>query len=410
MAKPIGPACNLRCSYCFYLEKEALLDSGDHRMSDEVLDAYTRKYIESQPGDQPVAFHWQGGEPTLIGLDFYRRAVELQDRYASGRRITNTIQTNGTLLDDDWGRFLSKGKWMVGLSLDGPKEIHDTYRPDTRGEGSHEAVMRGLDVLQRHRVDYNVLASVTPMSTERPLEVYDFLTQNGVKFVQFMPIVERLPDKAAEALGLQLAVGMRSGEAVPDVRMTPWSVVPEAYGEFLCSIFDRWVRNDVGSVTVMNFEWALANQMGRPAGVCQWMPCCGRSPIIEYNGDLFACDHYMYPEYKLGNVLDDDLQAMMQSPEQVQFGQDKLETLPEYCRKCSVGPLCWGECPKRRFAQTPDGQPGLNYLCAGYKMFFEHATPHLMGISKLINTGQRASGIMDADLVFMPAKGLSTAL
>ena len=225
--------------------------------------------------------------------------------------------------------------------------------------------MRGLDVLKRHRVEYNVLASVAPASTAQPLEVYRFFKDAGVGFVQFMPIVERLPDHAAEELGLQLAVGVRSGEAVRTVRMTPWSVEGEAYGQFLCRIFDQWVRHDVGSFTVMNFEWALANYMGRSAGVCQWMAKCGRSPIIEHNGDVYACDHYMYPEYRLGNVLTDDLQEMMQSPDQIRFGGAKLDALPEYCRKCAVGPACWGECPKRRFCRTPDGQPGLNYLCGG---------------------------------------------
>ncbi len=402
MAKPIGPACNLRCQYCFYLEKEALLDRGDHRMSDEVLEAYVRKYIESQPGNQPVAFHWQGGEPTLIGLDFYRKAVDLQRRYAHGRRFTNTIQTNGTLLDDEWGRFLAKGKWMVGLSLDGPKEVHDTYRLDVQGRGSFDAVMRGLDVLKRHRVEFNVLASVTPASAARPLEVYEFFKQAGVGFVQFMPIVERLPDHAAEELGLELAVGIRSGEAARTVRMTPWSVEPEAYGEFLCRIFDEWVRNDVGSFAVMNFEWAMSAHMGRPAGVCQWMPCCGRSPIIEYNGDVYACDHYMYPEYRLGNVLADDLQEIMQSPKQVRFGDAKLDALPDYCRQCPVGPICWGECPKRRFCQTRDGQPGLNYLCAGYRRFFEHAGPYFHVMARLIQAGEPVSKIMQSEIMVVP--------
>ncbi len=333
MAKPIGPACNLRCQYCFYLEKEVLLDSGNHRMNDEVLETYVRKYIESQPGNNPIEFHWQGGEPMLIGLEFYRRAVEFQRRYANGRRVTNTLQTNGTLLDEEWGRFLSKGKWMVGLSLDGPKEIHDTYRLDTLGEGSFDSVMRGMEILKQHRVEFNVLASVTPASTKQPLEVYDFLKKSGVKFVQFMPIVERLPDQAAKELGLQLAVGVHSGEAVRKVRMTPWSVEPEAYGKFLCRIFDKWVRNDVGNIFVMNFEWALTNYIGKPAGVCQWMPKCGHSPIIEHNGDVYSCDHYMYPEYRLGNILTDDLQEIMQSDLQQKFGDDKLDSLPKYCKE-----------------------------------------------------------------------------
>jgi uncharacterized protein len=409
MAKPIGPACNLRCTYCFYLEKGALFpDPRNHRMTEEILEAYVRKYIKSQPGREPVAFHWQGGEPTLMGLDFYRRAVELQKTYAGGRRVTNTLQTNGTLLDDDWGRFLSKGKWMVGLSLDGPREVHDRYRSDAQGRGSFDAVMNGLDVLKRHRVEFNVLTSVTRESCADPLLIYRVLKEQGVGFVQFMPIVERLPDDAAEELGLDLAVGIRSGERLdgaPD--MTPWSVEPEPYGEFLCTIFDEWVRKDVGSFAVMNFEWALANYMGRPAGVCQWMPRCGRSPIIEHNGDVYACDHYVYPGYRLGNILTDDLQEMMQSEGQRCFGEAKLESLPEHCRQCPVGPGCWGECPKRRFLNTPDGDPGLNYLCAGYKKFFTHVAPHFNAIAQLMQRGEPASRIMDPETAMMPPPGAS---
>lgn len=393
MAKPIGPACNLRCEYCFYLEKESLLDRGDHRMSDEVLEAYIRKFIESQPEHQPVGFHWQGGEPTLLGVDFFKKAVELQSRFAAGRRITNAIQTNGTLLDDTWGDFLSKGKWLVGLSLDGPENIHNAHRFDTCGEGSFDAVMKGMETLKHYSVEFNVLASVTPASTENPLQVYDFFKQAGVRFIQFMPIVERRPDQTAKDLGLQLAVGLRAGEKVQTVNMTPWSVQPEAYGEFLCQIFDTWIRHDIGSITIMNFEWALANYLGQSAGVCQWMPVCGTSPIIEYNGDVYSCDHYVYPEYRLGNVLTDDLQEMMQWPEQCRFGQDKYDTMPRFCMDCPVGSACWGGCPKRRFCQTPDGMPGLNYLCAGYKRFFEHAAPYLHVISNLLNDGHPASAI-----------------
>ncbi len=402
MAKPAGPACNLRCQYCFYLEKEALFaDCEPRRMSDEVLEAYIRKYIASQPPG-PVQFSWQGGEPTLMGLDFYRKATELQRKYADGKVIRNTLQTNGTLLDDEWGRFLSRGNWLVGLSLDGPREIHDEYRPDARGAGSFDAVMRGLEALRKHKVEFNVLASVTPTSAKRPLDVYKFFKGAGVKFVQFMPIVERLPDHAAQELGLQLAVGVRAGERLQTANMTPWSVEPDAYGEFLCCIFDEWVRHDVGTFAVMNFEWALANYMGQPAGVCQWMPKCGRSPIIEHNGDVYACDHYVYPEYRLGNVLTDDLQEMMQSSKQCAFGDAKLGALPEYCRQCPVGPSCWGECPKRRFLESPDGQSGLNYLCAGYRKFFNHAAPYLQAMIQLVRSGQPASRITESGITIMP--------
>jgi len=402
MAKPIGPVCNLQCRYCFYLEKAALFGDGETcRMTAEVLEAYVRKYVASQPSG-PVAFHWQGGEPTLMGLDFYRMATELQERYADGRQISNVLQTNGALLDDDWGRFLAKGRWLVGISLDGPADIHNTYRLDARGQGSFDAVMEGLDTLKRHRVAFNALASVTPAGADRPLDVYEFLKEAGATFIQFMPIVERMPDDAADRLGLQLAVGLRAGERVGAVDMTPWSVQPEAYGEFLCTIFDRWVRHDVGAVTVMNFEWATAWRLGQPTRVCQWMPECGRSPIIEHNGDIYACDHYVYPQYRLGNILTDDLQEMIQSPDQCAFGRAKLESLPLHCRQCPVGPACWGECPKRRFVQTPDGEAGLNYLCPAYRRFFAYAGPYLEGIAQLMQGGRPASDIMKTEVVVVP--------
>lgn len=402
MAKPAGPACNLRCDYCFYLEKEALFPAGNsRRMTDEVLEAYVRKYIESQPSME-VAFHWQGGEPTLMGIDFYRRAVELQKRYAGRKRISNVLQTNGTLLDDEWGRFLYEGNWLIGLSIDGPGDIHNVHRLDAKGNGSFDSVMRGLDVLRRHRVEFNVLTSVTPTSTSQPTRVYEFLKEAGVSFIQFMPIVERLPDDAARDLGLQLAVGIRSGQEPSAVQMTPWSVKPEAYGEFLCSVFDRWVRRDVGSVFVMNFEWAFAAYEGLAPRVCQFMPICGHSPIIEHNGDIYACDHYVYPEYRLGNILTDDLQDMMQSRRQCAFGEAKHTSLPKFCLECPLLIACQGECPKRRFMQAPDGQPGLNYLCAGYKMFFEHAAPYFAAMSRLRRSGQPVSKIMETEIYIMP--------
>jgi uncharacterized protein len=402
MAKPIGPACNLRCKYCFYLEKEALFDPGQsRRMSDEVLEAYVRKYIEAVPAEE-VTFHWQGGEPTLMGIEFFRKAVRLQRQYANGKRISNTLQTNGTLLDDSWGKLLREGHWLVGLSLDGPEDIHNANRPDASGQGSFGSVIRGLGVLQRHGVEYNVLCSVTPTSSDQPMRVYEFLRDVGVKYVQFMPIVERLPDAAASELGLQLAVGVRKGEGVPAVRMTPWSVRPEAYGKFLSRIFDEWVRHDVGTVFVMNFEWAFAGYLGLPPRVCQFMPVCGLSPIIEHNGDIYACDHYVYPEYRLGNILTDDLQDMVQSTRQKEFGQGKCGGLPQLCLACPVVKACWGECPKRRFTQTPDGAPGLNYLCAGYLDFLLHAAPYFEALSRLKRAGQPASDIMNTEIYVMP--------
>lgn len=402
MAKPIGPACNLRCKYCFYLEKDALFADGEsYRMSDQVLETFIRKYIEAAPSNE-VDFHWQGGEPTLMGVEFFRKAMQLQRRHANGKRITNTLQTNGTLLNDDWGRLLSEGRWLVGISLDGPRDIHNANRPDAAGSGSFDSVMRGLDVLKRHKVEFNVLASVTPLSTADPMAVYSFLKKAGVTFVQFMPIVERLADDAASELGLQLAVGVRAGQGVQTLNMTPWSVQPELYGEFLCRIFDHWVRHDVEKFFVMNFEWALAAHMGLPSGVCHFMPVCGRSAIIEHNGDIYACDHYVYPDYRLGNILTDDLQDMIQSPAQCAFGRAKCETLPRCCQDCRVLQACWGECPKRRFIQSPDGSAGLNYLCAAYKRFFEHAAPYFKAMSQLDRAGEPLAKIMETEIYLMP--------
>ena len=402
MAKPIGPVCNLRCTYCFYLEKNALFGLGEnYRMPDDVLDAYIRKYIEASPNPE-VEFSWQGGEPTLMGVEFYRKVMALQKQYGQGKRITNSLQTNGTLLDEEWGEFLHKHRWLVGLSLDGPAEIHNANRPDAQGAGSFDAVMNGLDVLKRHRVDFNVMSSVTPASTADPLGVYHFLRENGVQYVQFMPIVERLPDDEAQQLGLQLAVGARQGEAERAPAMTPWSVQPAAYGEFLCRIFDRWVRHDVGQVFVMNFEWALSNYMGQPARVCQFMPICGLSLIVEHNGDVYACDHYVYPDHRLGNILTGDLQEMVQSPGQCAFGQAKSQALPKYCANCPVVSACWGECPKRRFMQTPDGEGGLNYLCEGYKAFYTHAAPYFEAMTRLQAAGLPMSDVMHTEIHLMP--------
>ncbi len=408
MAKPFGPVCNLRCRYCFYLEKDILFSQdADTRMSDEVLEAYIRKTIAATPA-QEVAFHWQGGEPTMMGLAFYEKAIRLQQQYAGKKRIRNVIQTNGTVLDDSWGRFLAAHKFLVGLSLDGPADVHDHHRIDAGGRPTFDRVMRGMRVLRDHGVEFNVLACVTPESCGRALEIYRFFRDNGVGFIQFMPIVERLPDEAATQLGLELAVGIRAGEAAGAVRMTPWSVEPLAYGEFLTEIFDEWVRNDVSSIAVMNFEWALAAWLDRPARVCQWMPNCGRSPIIEHNGDVYSCDHYVYPDYRLGNILTDDLQEMIQSDAQCSFGEAKSKALPDYCRECSVLRVCWGECPKRRFLDTPDGQPGLNYLCEGYKAFFTHRGPFFKAIAQLIRAGRPATDIMSAEVIVMPHAHVSS--
>jgi uncharacterized protein len=375
VAKPIGPVCNIRCDYCFYLEKQALFRAGEqYRMPDKVLSAFIAKYIASQP-TPVVEFVWQGGEPTLLGIDFFRRVVELQKPFAKEKVIANSLQTNGTLLDDEWCRFLKRHEFMVGISLDGPKEIHDRYRKDRKGRGTFEQVMRGLKVLQEHRIEYNVLACVGRDTAARPLDVYRCLRGAGIEFIQFTPVVER-----------------REGQG----EVTPWSVEPEAWGDFLIAIFEEWVRNDVGKVFVMNFEWALNAWIGNPSPVCVHARQCGRSLVIEHNGDVYACDHCVYPEYRLGNILSDDLAKMVRESLESGFGVSKETALPGWCRDCDVLAACRGGCPKHRFASTCQDEPGLHYLCEGYRKFFLHIRKYLRVMAQLLEKGLPLSLVMDA--------------
>jgi len=413
VAKPIGAACNLDCAYCFYLEKQALYPaSKDLRMSDEVLAAYVRTYIKAQPTPL-VEFVWQGGEPTLLGLDFFRRVVELQRSYARQKTIANSLQTNGTLLDDDWCRFLKQHNFMVGLSLDGPRAIHDRYRKDRRGHVSFEAVMRGLKLLQKHGVDYNVMASVARETARQPMDVYRFFKEQGVEFIQFVPIIERIPANVERQSGLSLAGPAVLDRNEPNTAITDWTVLPEEYGDFLISIYEEWVRHDVGKVFVMNFEWALNTWIGNPASVCTHAKECGRSLVIEHNGDVFACDHYVYPEYRLGNILTDDLSAMVTSPLQTCFGASKEKALPRWCQECDVLRACQGGCPKHRFAQSPYQEPGRHYLCAGYRKFFMHIRKYLHAMTTLLSYGLPVTEVMKAIdgplLINLDAKDVVTA-
>ncbi|WP_271407953.1 anaerobic sulfatase maturase [Pseudomonas sp. Q1-7] len=399
MAKPVGPICNLDCDYCFYLEKERLHPpSNRFRMPDEVLRAYVQRYIAAQNSPE-VEFTWQGGEPTLLGLAFFQRACAYQREFANGKVIRNTLQTNGTLLDDAWCAFLAQEGFTVGLSLDGPRALHDLHRPDKRGRSSFDQVMRGLALLQKHAIPYNVLVTVTRETARQPLAVYRFLKEAGVRHIQFNPVVERLPTPSDASRGQAFAtppeLRLRNLQA-PTAPVTAQSVEAEAYGEFLVAIFDDWVRHDVGSVHVMNFEWALAAWCQLPASVCLFAPRCGKAAIVEHDGSLYACDHYMYPEYRLGDIRQQDPAELLASPAQQAFGAAKEETLPDYCRRCDYRFACHGECPKNRFIETPDGQPGLNYLCAGYKRYFRHITPYLNAMAKLIAHGQPAELIMQA--------------
>ena len=396
MTKPIGSLCNLACSYCFYLEKAHLYpDTRNFRMPSDVLEAYVRDYIAAQPGPN-VSFAWQGGEPTLLGLPFFREAVALQQRYAAGKTIENAFQTNGVLLNDEWGEFLAANRFLVGISIDGPRHLHDAYRVDKGQRPTFDRVMAGLHVLQKHHVEFNTLTTVHRKNSKHPLEVYRFLRETGSGFIQFIPIIERAAAPAGSTPGLWLAPPPDHPDAEElDSHVTPWSVRPREFGEFLCRIFDEWVQHDVGKVFVQHFDAALANWMGQPPGVCVFAKNCGRGLAMEHNGDVYSCDHYVYPEYKLGNLRETPLAEMADSPAQQRFGEAKSAALPRYCRECPVRFACHGECPKHRFLRTPDGEPGLNYLCAGYRRFFTHIDAPMRTMAALLHAGSAPAAIMN---------------
>lgn len=396
LTKPIGPICNLDCKYCFYLEKEKLYPGERQwRMSDEVLTEYVRQYIQSQPGPE-IYFAWQGGEPTLLGVEFFRKAVALQKQFAGGKIISNALQTNGTLLDDEWCRFLAAEKFLIGLSLDGPRELHDRYRVDKGQKPTFDRVLRGLELLQQHRVDFNTLTVVSDANSRQPLEVYQFLKSIGSGFLQFIPLVERTAPAQSYDSALNFAAPPELGrEKNPESPVTPWSVQAAQYGNFLCTIFDEWVRRDVGKVFVQLFDTALGNWMGLGSSLCVFAEKCGSALAIEHNGDVYSCDHYVYPKYRLGNVMNQTLGAMVRSPAQLKFGNDKSDLLPRYCRDCEVRFACHGECPKHRFIKTPEGEDGLNYLCGAYKQFFHHVDPHMKKMAQLLGEGRAASDIME---------------
>lgn len=395
IAKPIGPLCNMACRYCFYLEKERLFrEHGSFRMSSEILEAFVRQYIALQDAPE-VQFTWQGGEPTLLGVEFFRRVVELQKKYANGKKVSNSIQTNGILLDDRWCEFLTDNGFLVGLSIDGPRKLHDLYRVDKRQRPTFDRVMRGLEFLKKHNTEFNTLTVVNNANSRYPLEVYRFLKEVGKGFMQFIPLVERKPDKEARELGLELGLPPDPGEKDTTSRVTPWSVKPNQFGEFYVKIFDEWVRQDVGKYFVQFFDVALGNWMGHGSTLCVFAQKCGYAGALEHNGDLYSCDHYVYPKYKLGNILNNSLGDMLGSLEQRKFGSDKFEMLPKYCRECEVRFACNGECPKHRFIHTPDGEPGLAYFCPAYKRIFNHMAPSMRIMAELVLSGREASRVME---------------
>lgn len=396
MIKPAGSACNLECSYCFYLEKEMLYDRGSRfRMTEETLEKFVRDYIAANPGDAPVVFGWQGGEPTLMGVEFYRRAVALQKEYGAGRVIENAFQTNGTRLDDEWGAFLKENDFLVGVSIDGPRAIHDRYRVDKGGKPTWAAVMRGIEVLKKHKVEFNTLTCVTRESAQKPLEIYRFLRGIGSTFLQFIPIVERRPDARARDWKLSLATPPGAADNDDgDARVTPWSVRGGDFGHFLNAIFDRWVRHDVGRIHVQLFDVALGKWLGLPGGICVHAETCGRALAVEHNGDVYSCDHYVYPDHRVGNLMTDDLATLVDSAPQSDFGRAKHDTLPRQCRECPVLFACNGGCPKHRFAHTADGEPGLNHLCASYGNFFTHIDGPMRRMAALYRAGRAPAEVM----------------
>jgi len=370
IAKPAGPLCNLNCTYCYYLEKKHLYPGAQKlRMPDAILDEFIKQYIESQ--DVPmVTFIWQGGEPCLAGLEFYSKAVALQKKYADGKKIENAFQTNGMLLNEAWCRFLYENQFLTGISIDGPRELHDFYRQDCNGKGTFDKVMRGIDLLSKHRVEFNTLTVVHAQNVEYPLELYHFLKSIGSHYIQFLPVVERMTTEKRPD-GLNLVADASEKEAA----VTEWSVDPGKYGVFLARIFDEWVHQDVGSCFIQLFDATLANWIGVPPGLCFFMHDCGAAGAIEHNGDVYSCDHFVSPGYHLGNIQENPLKELMNSARQQQFGRTKSAQLPKACQECTFLDKCYGECPKKRFLATPEGEYGLNYLCEGYRHFFAHVTP-----------------------------------
>jgi uncharacterized protein len=383
LAKPTGATCNLKCSYCFFLNKELLYPGSHFRMSDQVLEQYIRQLIESHRADK-VTVAWQGGEPTLMGLDFYRRALEFQTQYQrAGMVFENTLQTNGTLLNDEWCEFFRDNGFLIGISIDGPGELHDIHRVDKSGRPTFDRVMRGLRLLQKHGVEYNILTTVNRVNADHPLEVYRFLRDEaGATWMQFIPAIERL-NQAGVSLN-------QEGTTVSER-----SVRPDQLGNFLSTIFDEWVKHDVGRVFVQTFEATVRNWLGLPSsGMCVFDATCGHGLALEHNGDLYSCDHFVEPKHLLGNIRENPMIDLAGSDQQHAFGRAKLEALPRYCRECAVGFACKGECPKNRFLTTPEGEPGLNYLCEGYRAFFQHADRPLKIMAGLLRRGYPAAQVM----------------
>lgn len=397
MTKPIGPICNLDCKYCYYLHKEELYPKGNKwKMADDCLASYIRQYIDAQPpGTAEVTFAWQGGEPTLLGLEFFERCVEIQNQYArQGMKIANTLQTNGILLNDDWCRFFLKNGFLIGLSIDGPAELHDAYRVDHQGQGSHAKVIAAIRKLKKFGVEFNALVVVNRLNGDHGARVYRYLRDAGCQYLQFIPIVEP-SGVGRHAEGQPVAAGHFTPFDAAATAVSSRSVLPEQFGTFLCDAFDEWVQHDVGRVFVQIFDQALSAWVGVEPSLCVFRRTCGRALAMEHNGDVYSCDHYVEPDYLLGNLNFVPLEDLVNSGRQQDFGDAKLKTLPQYCLDCEVRHACNGECPKNRFLQTPDGTDGLNFLCAGYRKFFNHVHPAMQQMAAFVKRRQPAALIME---------------
>ena len=387
MLKPAGAHCNLACKYCYYLEKNKLYPTAQrHLMSDEMLEQFTREYIEAQTMNQ-VLFTWHGGEPLLRSIDFYRKALSLQQKYAGGRRIDNVIQTNGTLLTDEWCEFFAQNHWLVGISIDGPQPDHDHYRLTAAGKPSWKKVMQGIKLLKKHGVEWNAMAVVNAYNANHPLEFYCFFKENGCQFLQFTPIVERLTRHEDGRTLASLADKV-------EISLSEASVAPEQWGYFLCAIFDEWVRKDVGKIFVEIFDCTLANWMGISPGICAYSKECGHAGVMEHNGDVYSCDHFVFPEYKLGNIRDHSLIDMLYGEQQQEFSRLKHSSLPRQCKECDMEFACHGECPKNRFMKDKYGDSGLNYLCPGYYHYYQHVAPYMDYMKQELMAQRPPSNIM----------------
>ena len=386
MVKPIGSACNLDCHYCYYRDKSEIYSGNMPRMSEELLETYIKQYIEGA-SQQNISFCWHGGEPLMAGLPFFEKAMELQKRYAGDKVIENTLQTNGILVNDAWCSFFKENNFLIGLSLDGPEEIHDAFRRDCGGAPTFSRVMKAVELMKKYGVEFNILATVNARSEERGVEVYRFLASIN-PYIQFLPVVEYVRMRPGKR---PLIVSPDEEDAVP----APWSVSAKGYGKFMCDVFDEWVKYDVGRNFVQLFDVTLGNWCGVPPSLCAFGEVCGDGLVVEHNGDVYSCDHFVYPEYRLGNIATDELATMYRSSEQQAFGRDKRDALPMECKRCNYYFLCRGECPKHRFEYAKNGEPYMNVLCEGYKMFFRHTDPYMRYMKTLIEKGEPASKVMD---------------